>query len=122
MTAEATAIARVLLKRHNELCRAFNGLTPEKVTDRMVEQSVVSYGDLCERAGAPFLTHSVGRFLDEIGEWCQDNGWPLLNSLAVNRETGIPGFGYEGSHGGDLLLWPDQVRRCMVYGGYPEEC
>jgi hypothetical protein len=32
----------------------------------------------------------------------------------------MPGEGYDGAPGSDLLLWPEQVRRCMVFGGYPE--
>ena len=119
MTAEATAIANVLLNHHRQFCRTFNG-APENITDRMVEQSVIFYGNLCERAGVPFLTHGVGRFLGEIAEWCEESGWPPLNSLAVNRATGMPGGGYDGAPGSDLLHWPEQVRQCMVFGGYPE--
>ena len=116
MTPEAIAIANSLLKHHNQHCLT----SPERITDKMVEQSVIFYGNLCERAGVPFLTHGVGRFLGEIAEWCEENGWPPLNSLAVNRATGMPGEGYDGAPGSDLLLWPEQVRRCMVFGGYPE--
>jgi hypothetical protein len=86
----------------------------------MVEQSVIFYGNLCERAGLPFLTHGVGRFLGEIAEWCEENGWPPLNALAVNRATGMPGEGYDGAAGSDLLHWPQQVRACMVFAGYPD--
>jgi len=120
MTVESTAIANAFLKNHREFCRNFEGLMPEGITDRMVELSVIPYGSLCKWAGLPFLTHGVGRLLDEVGEWCEENGWPLLNSLAVNREAGMPGFGYEGAHGGDLLHWPEQVRRCIAFGGYPK--
>ena len=120
MTAEATTIAMVLLKRHKEVCGGFKGVPPKNITDRMVEECVIFYGNLCERAGVPFLTHGVGRFLGEIAEWCEKNGWPPLNSLAVNRATGMPGIGYDGAPGSDLLLWPEQVRQCMVFGGYPE--
>jgi len=120
MTAEATTIASALLKYHKEVCRGFNGVPPENINDRMVEQSVIFYGDLCERAGVPFLTHGVGRFLGEIAEWCEENGWPRLNSLAVNRATGMPGVGYDGAPGSDLLHWPEQVWQCMVFADYPE--
>jgi len=119
MTEEARTLALVLLKRHKQICRAYRA-KPDAVTDRMIQESVIFYGDLCETAGVSFLTHGVGRFLDEIGEWCEEHGWPLLNSLAVNRETGMPGFGYDGAHGGDLLLWPNQVRRCIAFRRYPE--
>ena len=120
MTAEATAIANVLLKRHIQNCRAYEGTSHDRITDKTVGECVMFYGNLCEKAGVPFLTHGVGRFLGEIAEWCEKNGWPPLNSLAVNRATGIPGVGYDGAPGSDLLLWPEQVRRCIVFGGYPE--
>src|SRR5690348_13660196 len=119
MTEEAISLARTLLKHHRQVCMKY-GATPQSVTDRMIQESVISYGTLCESAGVPFLTHGVGRFLDEIGQWCEENRWPLLNSLAVNRQTGMPGEGYDGAHGGDLLLWPDQVRKCIAFQGYPE--
>ena len=120
MTAEAEALANVLLRCHDEYCRAFQGTSAERITDHMVEQSVIFYGNLCERAGLPFLTHGVGRFLGEIAEWCEENGWPPLNALAVNRATGMPGEGYDGAAGSDLLHWPQQVRACMVFAGYPD--
>ena len=120
MTAEATTIANVLLKRHQEVCGGFKGVPPKNITDRNVEECVIFYGNLCERAGVPFLTHGVGRFLGEIAEWCEEHGWPPLNSLAVNRATGMPGVGYDGAPGSDLLLWPEQVRQCIVFSGYPE--
>lgn len=120
MTAEARAIAIVLLKQHQESCRDFKNVPPEEITDSMVGQSVVFYGSLCERAGVPFLTHGVGRFLGEIAEWCEENGWPPLNSLAVNRATGMPGIGYDGAPGSDLFHWPEQVRQCMAFGDYPD--
>jgi hypothetical protein len=120
MTAEATAIAKVLLRRHSQQCGAYKGAIPKSITDRIVKQSVISYGSLCERAGVPFLTHGVGRFLGEIAEWCEENDWPPLNSLAVNRATGMPGEGYDGAPGSDLLRWPEQIRQCIVFDGYPE--
>ena len=42
----------------------------------------------------PYLTHGVGHFLGQVAEWCQGNGLPPLNSLAVNAETKMPGDGY----------------------------
>jgi hypothetical protein len=37
-------------------------LSRKKFTDSMVNRSVVFYSVLCDRAGVPFLTHSVGRW------------------------------------------------------------
>ena len=76
MTAKATAIAKVLLRHHSQHCGAYEGAIPKSITDTTVEQSVIFYGGLCERAGVPFLTHGVGRFLGEIAEWCEETAGP----------------------------------------------
>jgi hypothetical protein len=119
VTAEAIALARIFLRHHEQNCRGI-AETPKSVTDGMIGQSVIYYGTLCDRAGMPFLTHGVGQFLGEIAEWCDENGWPPLNALAVNRETGMPGEGYDEASGCALLKWPEQVRKCIAFDGYPE--
>jgi hypothetical protein len=32
----------------------------------------------------------------------------------------MPGEGYDGAPGSDLLRWPEQIRQCIVFDGYPE--
>jgi hypothetical protein len=120
MTPEANALARILLRHHQQNCQGL-APTPMTVTDGMIGRCVVPYGQLCDRAGMGFLTPSVGMFLNEIAEWCDKNGWPPLNALAVNRETGMPGEGYDEASGCALLEWPEQVRKCIVFGGYPDD-
>jgi hypothetical protein len=119
LTAEARVLARELLRWHEQICQQFTVSTAEDVTAGMIDQSVIRYGVLCERAGVPFLTHGVGLFLGEIAEWCAENGWPPLNALAVNSETGMPGDGYDGAAGCSLLTWPDEVKRCIAFDRYP---
>jgi hypothetical protein len=41
----------------------------------MIGRSVIYYGALCDRAGMPFLTHSVGPFLDGASG-CALLEWP----------------------------------------------
>ena len=85
------------------------------MTDGMIERSVISYVNLCDRAGMPELTRICGPFLGEIAEWCEERGWPLLNALAVQQDSGIPGEGYS-----DILTWPEEVRECIAFDGYPD--
>ena len=119
LSEEARVLARELLRRHEQICEKFGPSTAEDVTAGMINRSVISYGVLCERAGVPFLTHSVGLFLGQIAEWCAQNGWPPLNALAVNSERGMPGDGYEGAAGCSLLTWPDEVKKCIAFHRYP---
>ena len=81
------------------------------------------YGNLCERAGVPFLTHGVGRFL---GEYCLSGvgktGWPPAQfarrkpgdrKCRESDMTLLPGSR-------SAPFWPEQVRQCIVFGGYPK--
>jgi hypothetical protein len=111
--AISRAILRALLAHHRQVCqppgtRLFN-----------VSQRVISYGQLCDSAGVPWLAQRVGPFLLEIAEWCEQHHYPPLNSLAVNAESLIPGDSYDGA--GDFLLtdWPADVERCLTFTGYP---
>ena len=112
-------LARELLRRHEQICRQLGVRKPQDVTDGIVNQSIIFYGVLCDRAGVPWLTHSVGQFLGEIAEWCTDNGWPPLNALAVNSERWMPGDGYDGAAGCSLIRWADEVKNCIAFNGYP---
>ena len=120
MTGEARSIVRVLLARHAQRCRPLH-LQADSITRDDINHCTIPYLELCENAGVPYLLRSVGRFLEEIAEWCQANGWPPLNSLAVNRQNEQPGDGYDGAADGycSLLRWPEEVRSCIAFEGYP---
>jgi hypothetical protein len=120
LTEEARVLARELLRHHEQMCRQLALRNPEEVTDGMVNQSIIFYGDLCDRAGVPFLTRSVGHFLAEIAEWRDENSWPPLNALAVNSESKEPGDGNDEAAGCALLRWPNDVRKCIAFHGYPK--
>jgi hypothetical protein len=115
MTEEAQALMRVLLRRHDEVCKNFNVTGPDQVDEGMILRSVISYGVLCERAGAPFLTRIVGQFLGEVAELCAENTWPPLNSMAVNGDTNRPGEGYDTAVNCSFAEWERDVRRCIAF-------
>lgn len=114
MTPEARALAQALLDRRQTFrrSRSDQGIP--------IESCLISYGDLCKNAGLPHLTPTVGKFLREIAGWCHDNGWPPLNSLAVNHQTRIPGLGYDAAPGCHLKSWRDEVEACIDFDGYPK--
>ncbi len=80
---------------------------------------LITYGVLCEAAGVPEITRSVGVPLGEVAQWCADNGWPPLNSLAVNADTYEPGEGYENATGCSTTGWFAEVEQCLSCTQYP---
>lgn len=61
-----------------------------------MRRQTITYGDLkqlmypnSDRRIGVMLQHELGHIL----YWCRDNGLPLLNSIVVNQETGLPGDG-----------------------------
>jgi hypothetical protein len=119
LSEEAWAVASVLIAHHREVCRPVR-IAADKISNDLVNECTLTYGTICDRAKMPALTHIVGRFMGEIAQWCADNGWPPLNSLAVNAESWIPGASYDGA--GcicELFRWPQQVRECIKFRKYP---
>lgn len=113
VSGEATALLRVLLAHHQRVCRP----PGSRISD--VSARVINYGRLCSLAGIPWLVRSVGPFLLEIAKWCDEHGYPPLNSLAVNAESLLPGDSYDGAGNFRLANWPADVARCLTFGGYP---
>lgn len=113
MSPEARKLAQALLDRHKEACR------PQTEAGTSVDSCLVTYGDLCERAGLPHLKPNVGKFLREVAQWCHDKNWPPLNALAVNHETRRPGRGYDSAPGCNQERWQDEVTACITFAGYP---
>jgi hypothetical protein len=111
----AISLCNVLLDHHREVCMTHTLRPP------IIDRCLITYGDLCERAGYPDLPRGVGRHLQEVAEWCQANNWPPLNSLAVNRDTRMPGDSYDVAPGCSLLGWPSQAEACIVFQDYPED-
>jgi len=109
MTSEAKAIGNALLDHHRIHCR------PGKT----INSCIISYGNLCNQAGLPSLTRVVGNFLIEIADWCSQNNFPPLNSLAVNSQTNMPGDNYKLAPGCSILNWSNEVQACINFTNYP---
>jgi hypothetical protein len=111
MSPEAIRLTEILLEHHRTVCRP----------GRLIESCLITYGPLCEKAGVPYLTQSVGIFLREVAEWCQIRNLPPINALAVNQATRMPGAGYDLAPGCSALLWPNEVRTCIDCMTYPTD-
>lgn len=112
MTPTAQALADVLLA-HRTAAVALHPPGKRIITSRYV----IAYGDLCAKAGVPHLTRTVGVFLQEIADWCDQHGVPPLNSLAVNGD--VPGDGYDGAGGFTIVQWPNDLEACIRSDNYP---
>ena len=98
-----------LLLHHRYVCRP----------GRPIRDCVIEYGVLCERAGYPEIVRSVGHYLLETARWCSGR-WPPINSLAVNRDSRMPGESYDVAPGCSLLNWPDEAQAAIDCVNYPE--
>lgn len=114
MTPIAEALCNVLLEHHRAVC------LPHQFRPPIIDRCVIPYGELCERAGYPEVTRGVGRYLQEVAEWCCANRWPPINSLAVNQDTRMPGDNYDLAPGCSTVNWPGEAEACIEFRGYPE--
>jgi hypothetical protein len=115
MKAESSAMCQVLLDR------LWLYIIREDGTSRPRSECLVTYGALCSLAGVPHLTRYPGRWLQEIAEWCAANGWPPLNSLAINAQAHRPGSLYHAAPGCSHEGWENQVDTCIAFRGYPRQ-
>ena len=62
-------------------------------TRRRNDDKTITYGELAELMGYADRRagHMLGRQLGIIGEFCRLNDLPALNSIVINRSTGVPG-------------------------------
>jgi hypothetical protein len=114
VTLEARKLCQVLLDWHQAKTVAHP--VGKKV---LLKLYTIPYGDLCNAAGVPHVLMVVGKFLQEIAEWCEAEGFPPLNSLAVNSRTGIPGDGYDGAGNFYIVDWPRDAEACVRFADYP---
>ena len=59
-------------------------------------RQVITYGELREELGLPYLVQGMGRLLDLLSEDCFRRDEPSLASLVVNASTGQVGSQFGG--------------------------
>src|ERR1700732_4512011 len=114
MKAVSRALGQVLLDHHQQTIKQHPpGERP------IIQHYLLAYNVLCARANVPYLTRGVGDYLVDIAEWCASNEWPPLNALAVNAESHMPGEGYDGAGGFNIVNWPAEGISCIKFKEYP---
>ncbi|MGP8260267.1 MAG: hypothetical protein ACLQM6_09995 [Acidobacteriaceae bacterium] len=113
--ADAAITKRVFqeLIAHRSRAKATLDLLIQANPDLYPKGCLIAYGDIATRAGYPELTRTIGIFLGEVAEICAQRGWPPLNALAVNRDTRMPGEGFDLAENCNIDKWPSDVARCM---------
>jgi hypothetical protein len=106
------------LIKHREKVRAELPFAIQEHLDLYPRGCLIAYGELSARIGAPELTRSIGSFLFHVAKLCEEHGWPPLNALAVNKDSKMPGGGYDDAAQCDLVKWPDEVKDCMAFSGF----
>jgi hypothetical protein len=109
MRPESIAMANILLRHHKRIQGG-----------KDFDACLIPYGQLCEQAQVPFLTHNPGPFLAEVADWCTQNGCPPLNALAVRADTRMPGDGYDRASNCSLLNWQKEAEDCINCDLYPD--
>lgn len=84
--------------------------------------ALISYLTLCRQAGVPEMTQSAGGPLEQVAAYCDQNGWPPINALAVNRNSRYPGEGYFSAPGCSHTLegWVEDVKAVLAFNQYPK--
>lgn len=90
----------------------------EPIKDTQIDPCLMTYARLCDESGMPGAEVGVGKFLAEIAEYCQVNGWPPINALAVNSSSRMPGEKYDLAEGCSILHWPQQVIDVLLCHDY----
>src|SRR5262245_57144210 len=114
MTPEAQQLAQALLDHHRKVCRL------QSVETSNTESCLIAYGDLCAQAGLSHLKPRVGKYLREVAQCCQDNGWLPLNPVAAHHDTQRPGHGCDRAPGCHRETWEKEVAAVINFAGYPD--
>jgi len=115
-----SAVVLEELKKHVRKVVATLSLDIAATADLFPAGCLISYGVLCERIGAPFLTQSAGHFLYEVAGACAEKDWPPLHALVVNAQTKMPGPRFAGAPGSSFESWIADIKRCLEYRFDPE--
>jgi hypothetical protein len=71
-------------------------------------QQILSYSDVQGFTG--IVQHGLGQSLGLIHHYCEQQHFPRLNLIVVNRETGLPGEGVPGKEMTPEQIFVEQAR------------
>jgi hypothetical protein len=72
-------------------------------------QQILSYAAVEGYTG--IARHGLTRALGLIHDYCKRRGWPLLNTIVVSQQSGMPGEGFPG----DLSPFEIKVEQGRVF-------
>ena len=55
---------------------------------------IITYGELAAKISSDFNPRNLNVYLGNVSEICQENGFPLISSIVVNKDTKLPGDGF----------------------------
>ena len=79
-------------------------------------RQTMTYGHLSKLTGIPAI--GMGKYLDPIQSFCRSEKLPLLTSIVVQSDSGLPGQGFEAAGAGDLARVQKNVfaKDWLAYG------
>ncbi len=117
MSSLASRLLDTLLVHHKVNCRPIT-VAADDIESRTVRDLCLTYAEVTPKGGPK--PNYMGQPLSQIGKLCMQNRWPCLDSLVVQEDTGVPGPGYFKLHAGGPKAWQDEVRKCILFKGYPD--
>jgi hypothetical protein len=110
-TADSKAVANALLRHRHQNAGLLRSGVP--ISDHVVNGCTITYETLRMAAGIGGIARGVGVHLRKIRKWCDNRGFPPLDSFVVRKDERDPGEGFEGE-------WREDIRRCLSFQNYPK--
>lgn len=57
-------------------------------------EPIITYGELASKISNDFNPRNLNKYLLDVSDVCKENGFPLISSIVVNKNTGLPGEGF----------------------------
>jgi len=101
-----------------------------KTLDLYPKGYLISYGHLMDISGVPIDPRNAGGPLFHVASYCEQSGWPPINSLVVRSHERYPGDGYFSAPGSivsssdfveRMTVWDRCARQCVDFDGYPRK-
>lgn len=96
---------------------SLNLTVAEKLIKHVISNSndpVITYGQLASKISPDLNPHNLGGYLGCISDECKENGLPLISSIVVNQDSGLPGEGFYNYYYGERLMseWENIFEEC----------
>lgn len=98
---------------------SLNLTVAEKLIKHVISNSnnpVITYGQLAAKISPDFNPRNLGNYLGCISDECKENGLPLISSIVVNQDSGLPGEGFYNYYYGERPVseWENIFEECKT--------